>query len=973
MKIKKLRLKNIASIETADIDFEKGLADGLTGEPASIFLISGDTGAGKSVILDGIAMALYKKTPRITSVANIVKNEFKSPNGDTINVSNISQYTRIGISEKDECYSEVLFEGNDSLDYRARLTLGYLRGNTDKRTGLRPLKYRNPEWSLTLPNGTVLDKSSDVETAINKVVGLDFDQFERMAMLAQGQFEAFLTGKKEERMVVLEKLTNTEHFKTYGEAIENRFKRAKSDYALVEAKQKEAMLNPLATIDIQQLNDEISRLEEEKTALSQAITKNRETFEHVKAIEQGEQTQAATELVRQRLMAIQDSIEFKQRTTLVHDWDATNIERQQLSQLQQATAKKLDDEHQLAQLKAKFDQLSSDLEKQMQRIANQEDELFRQSLWLEERKDREQLYTKHGEWQLKMNYLGQLRNKQNELAAKITATQGLTGELQRKVKEASLGFGKACDAVHEKQKAIDALTQKRQALNPSLINERLNQALSQKATLERLQEALLQLAEKQASAKTAQDEIAAEETHWEKLKTGKEHLEGEYNKAKASDDAAQRRLTTMKMSLNDTIIALRKRLISEQTETCPLCGQHISQMHLSQDFQNVISPLETEQKETAKALRLAEEQYHNANDNLLRTLGELNTKKRNLQQQESQINVDKRKTEETARQAGLDPNQDYYNQIAALLDNIEHELTHLKSDQREAESLQGEINAQLADKKPLDERKSQAEGILNEARNSVEHHTKELEIARNHFTEVKTDIEALEAELTETLSPFYPDWQIHPDATGTLLNQEATTYLERKAKQEKAKSEIESIKTKIKTIRDTRSALLELQPQWDTPVHAADYPFHDRIRLWTDLLTRVSAYAKSLVDDEQTIRDNQSKLNDYYARTGKTQAELESLMAQTQQIESTRKSLNDHAAELKSCQNAIEQAQRQIEDAMAKIGTTQKDGIPQRDAIESERRTLDEKFQNCVGSLAQNSKQLLDYKSFKKHLEDFIF
>ena len=113
MKIKELHLRNIASIEKADIDFESGLNDIVNGSPASIFLISGDTGAGKSVILDGISMALYKKTPRIIDVQNKTNNNFTDDQGDSISINSIEQYTRLGISYKDECYSEVAFEGND--------------------------------------------------------------------------------------------------------------------------------------------------------------------------------------------------------------------------------------------------------------------------------------------------------------------------------------------------------------------------------------------------------------------------------------------------------------------------------------------------------------------------------------------------------------------------------------------------------------------------------------------------------------------------------------------------------------------------------------------------------------------------------------------------------------------------------------------------------------------------------------------
>lgn len=193
MRLIELRLKNLNSLKGEwHIDFA---------DPAfineGIFAITGQTGAGKTTILDAICLALYGETPRINSIS-------KSSN-------------EVMTRQTADCFAEVVIDLND-IHYRCRWGQRRAYGKSDGN-----LQDATHEIALVKPQNGDDDNSGDeiLETKLSrtkdKIVELtrmDFQQFTRSILLAQGSFSAFLKAKADERADILEKITGTDIYAT---------------------------------------------------------------------------------------------------------------------------------------------------------------------------------------------------------------------------------------------------------------------------------------------------------------------------------------------------------------------------------------------------------------------------------------------------------------------------------------------------------------------------------------------------------------------------------------------------------------------------------------------------------------------------------------------------------------------------------------------------------------------------------------
>lgn len=252
MKIQQLTIHNIASIEDATIDFlAPPLAD------SEVFLITGITGAGKSTILDAICLALYANTPRMEN--NLMRGDMQEIE-DTIKPDDVRQLMRRNTGE---AWVRLRFLGSNSIPYEAEW---YVQRAHRRATG----RLQSKKWSLTnLQTNTSLTRDMDIRQEIQRAVGLDFEQFCRTTMLAQGEFTRFLNSNDNEKAEILEKITGVDDYSKIGAKI----------YAITKEKENAWRMANEAIENIRFLSDdEVATLEQERQTIeteSLTLTKNK--------------------------------------------------------------------------------------------------------------------------------------------------------------------------------------------------------------------------------------------------------------------------------------------------------------------------------------------------------------------------------------------------------------------------------------------------------------------------------------------------------------------------------------------------------------------------------------------------------------------------------------------------------------------------------------------------------------------------
>ena len=545
MKILNLKFKNINSLSGEnEIDFTNPV---FTNE--GLFAITGKTGAGKSSILDAISLAFYGKTPRvdITGSENAVMTK----------------------GEKD-CFAEITFE---VAGKKWKSSWKQERARTGT---LKPVNRQIADFN----NKIIADQVRSCDAEIIKILGLTFEQFTKVIMLAQGSFAAFLQADKNDKGQLLEQITGTEIYAEISKIVfeRNRTEKDKLDKISLELEaikilteeEIEILTNENTVIEKEklQVDEELQKIEKAKKWLSDVSnlqTQINQAKEKLPELE--EKTKTAKETFEKSELALKTA-KSEQRNQepifkRVRELDTKISEKEKLLN-PILTA--------ISDLTKSKTELSKTIDSQNSELKKSEASLNEKQRWITDNKKYEDLVSNYSaiekENQLLVDSSKEIEKQNSEIA-----------DLHNKLKSKISVTTKAAEVFNEKSEKLNAKTKeletKRTELAELLGGKELSKLQTEKENIANFGLQIKSLIDVENSIEESQKEI---ENLDEKLK----QFEKSNTELAKSITADKKTIENFEQQINllDENIKLTKTIQSldehrhnlKDGEECPLCG-----------------------------------------------------------------------------------------------------------------------------------------------------------------------------------------------------------------------------------------------------------------------------------------------------------------------------------------------------------------------------------------------------------------
>lgn len=880
MKLQQLIIKNLASIEEATIDFEHGpLAE------ESIFLICGETGAGKSTILDAICLVLYNDTPRMqrspkekyTDVGHTFSDK-----KEEINIDDVRQLMRRNTAE---AWVELSFIGSNEIPYLARWYVAKARKKVDGN-------IQKVAWTLTnRKTGEELKKVKEVEDEIQRCIGLNFEQFCRTTLLAQGEFTRFLQSREADKSEILEKLTGTDIYSRIGMKIYDITKQKKDAYDLqhqriaathlLSEEEKETLLASLEQLKQDSRQQEViaKELNRKHEWLRQELEYHKTRQEH----------QIQLEAIESRI----HSDEYREQSRLIQEWDVTTDARKLLKENKERDkeiTRQVQEEQQYLQ---QFINLSEGIlyEEEKIRSWQQEENTIRK--YLESQQPFADMFAQS---QTILTHLQNILNTQAQEKERKVRLEQENSRLPQ-MEEACTRQADRLKLEREKGEQQDALLQQ--------MNRQYQEMdmPARQAESKRLSEQEMQLTKTVhalqaffSAQQTLQEAQKAEQETATKLEEAKQQhllLKEKVTLYQKAFDEAEKLYEKQKECTEQWAAEARSRL--QPGDTCPVCGQRITELPSDENFRSLLEPVHQHLLEKKKQLEdvLAEVAQNTAYGKSLTTLFQQNQRQTSLAEKKcQQAQSEAMQQSKLAGYEAISP--DILSEIPIRQDEIHRKQEEVNRQIKQAQFCLDAISKQ---QKQKDQQQKAIEQCLNALNQAEKKRTEQINKIQTLQELIRSDQESAVRSLQtvrEQISwpEWETDWHTSPDDFILQLKQEASVYAQQQKRVEALINQRNLVQQAVEEMKSLQQQTREEYLHWETgTLHPQ--PVQALSKGWSQLFAHVKTLHQSQLHTRELQEKGTQALQDFLQQHPEfTQEKLEQLAAfPPEQIQSWREEL----------------------------------------------------------------------------------
>ncbi len=728
MKIKTLSIRNIAAIESADLDFENGpLGD------ASLFLICGDTGSGKTTILDCITLALYGKTPRYDG--SRVKNA-QEVGGYAFN--DARQLVRHGASSARVTLS---LAGNDGKSYVAEWAVDALTQGKNKGK----LKDETWMWKDCSEGGLAWKGGKECAPVALRAVGLEFKQFCRTAMLAQGQFTQFLLGTEDEKSQILEKLTDTSKYSELGKRIAAKYKTLEDGVKTIEAEisQMAGLGDERRGVEnrIRELDDQIKDLKarhEDADAKVRWLERRDELAKNEAAVKDGLSTAFAA------LRALEDDVA-----------DKTKAAGEKLEALNK---------------------------------------------YLADNADKAPMYESSGVILQNLDDIRKARDAKAKAVAALTKCQEDLPGLEKGVDEAKAMLEKARQEVAAAEEKIAEEEKTLEAFGRDEVQKKRGEAEKLRADLRGLEERIGGIAKRAESVADREKEVANRKNQLAELEGRLSGLQSDMEGAREAMAVARKDRDDKKKLVEDGI----EKLVADLKvgDMCPVCGNRIEKLHAKGHFRALFEELDAKCHEAEAASLAKEELYGGSFATAIAHRQAIESERKAIEHEKTRIAEERTAVSEMARRCGVadgtpESVAKALGECAAKIAAFDVKLREIAGQERKIKDLRKELAVLGNARNAAQDKMSLAEKSVADCRNRIKIHQTSADasdaLAENKLADVATRV---------SIPSWLASWERDAETVESAFRAAADEFTNRRAALPKAEGDLAALRTKGGQIMD---------------------------------------------------------------------------------------------------------------------------------------------------------------------------